>query len=50
MNWSSDVRTRGRVLRGDQVGAVTAPRADLGVVSSRAARSLVVSGELVESA
>jgi len=50
MNWSSDVRSRGRVLRGDQVGAVSAPRADLGVVSSRAARSLVVSGELVESA
>jgi flagellar assembly protein FliH len=50
MNWSSDIRTRGRVLRSTEVGEVGPTRADLGVVSSRAARSLVVSGELVESA
>ena len=50
MNWSSDFMTRGRVLHGAEVGELGPPRADLGVVSARSARSIVVSGELVESA
>ena len=50
MNWSSDARTRGRVLRSEDVGEVGPPAANLGVVSSHAARRIVVSGELMESA
>jgi flagellar assembly protein FliH len=49
MSSSSEPRlSRGRVLHGAQVGTVTA--ANLGVVSARPARGLVVSGELVEAA
>jgi len=47
MNWSSDRLLRGRVLRDHDVTAVAA---DLGVVSARPARGIVVSPELVESA
>jgi flagellar assembly protein FliH len=47
MSLSSERLQRGRVLRGADVPAV---RADLGVVSARSARGLVVSDELVESA
>ena len=50
MNWSSEYRARGRVLTATEVGPVGPPPANLGVVSARAARSIVVSGELVESA
>ena len=49
MSSSSEPRlSRGRVLHGAQVGTVTA--ANLGVVSARPARGLVVSSALVESA
>ena len=52
MNWSSEQLMRGRVLRDwdvDLSDARVAP-ADLGTVSARSARSIVVSPELVESA
>jgi flagellar assembly protein FliH len=52
MNWSSEHLLRGRVLRDWDVdltdGRVT--RADLGTVSARSARAIVVSPELVASA
>lgn len=47
MSLSSDAVTRGRVLR---AGEVQAAPANLGLVSARPARALVVSPELVESA
>jgi len=47
MNWSSEPMLRGRVLRDATVSAVAA---DLGTVSARSARGIVVSTELVESA
>jgi len=47
MNWSSEGLLRGRVLRGPDV---IAPRANLGVVSARSARGIVVSDALVEAA
>jgi flagellar assembly protein FliH len=47
MNWSSERLARGRVLSG---GTVTAAPANLGVVSARSARSIVVSDELVAAA
>jgi flagellar assembly protein FliH len=47
MSSSSEHLTRGRVLSG---AVVSPPVADLGVVSSRAARTIVVSPELVEGA
>jgi flagellar assembly protein FliH len=50
MNWSSEQLLRGRVLRETDAGASLATRADLGTVSARSARSIVVSPELVESA
>jgi flagellar assembly protein FliH len=52
MNWSSENLMRGRVLRDWDVDLVAGPvhRADLGTVSSRSARGIVVSPELIESA
>jgi flagellar assembly protein FliH len=52
MNWSSENLMRGRVLRDWDVDLAAAPvhRADLGTVSARSARGIVVSAELVESA
>jgi flagellar assembly protein FliH len=47
MNWSSENLLRGRVVRDYDVDAI---RADLGTVSARSARGIVVSPELVESA
>jgi flagellar assembly protein FliH len=47
MNWSSEKLLRGRVVRDYDVDAT---RADLGTVSARSARGIVVSPELVESA
>jgi len=47
MNWSSEHLLRGRVLRDSDVGVVMA---DLGTVSARSARGIVVSPDLVESA
>ena len=47
MNWSSEHLLRGRVLRDWDVDIVAA---DLGTVSARSARALVVSPELIESA
>ena len=47
MSWSSDNLSRGRVL---QAGDVTVRNADLGTVTARPARGIVVSAELVESA
>ncbi|MGQ0825060.1 MAG: FliH/SctL family protein [Actinomycetota bacterium] len=48
MNWSSKSLTRVQVLR--NTTTESAPRADLGVVSSRVARGLVVDPHLVEDA
>lgn len=48
MNWSSEPLARGRVLRDTPVGGAT--RADLGMVSARPARTLVVSQDLVDAA
>jgi flagellar assembly protein FliH len=52
MNWSSENLMRGRVLRDWDVDLVANPvqRADLGTVSARSARGIVVSPELIESA
>ena len=52
MNWSSDNLMRGRVLRDWDVdlGESRVTRADLGTVSARSARGIVVSPELIESA
>jgi flagellar assembly protein FliH len=52
MNWSSENLMRGRVLRDWDVDLVASPvrRADLGTVSARSARGIVVSPELIESA
>jgi flagellar assembly protein FliH len=52
MNWSSENLLRGRVLRDWDVDLSDArvTRADLGTVSARSARAIVVSPELVESA
>jgi flagellar assembly protein FliH len=52
MNWSSENLMRGRVLRDWDVDLVATPvhRADLGTVSARSARGIVVSPELIESA
>jgi len=52
MNWSSDNLMRGRVLRDWDIDLATTPvtRADLGTVSARPARGIVVSPELIESA
>lgn len=47
MSSSSEYLARGRVLRGAQVGAAVA---DLGTVSSRAARAIVVDPAIVEAA
>jgi flagellar assembly protein FliH len=47
MNSSSERMTRGRVLSGADVNVVAA---DLGVVSARPARGIVVSQELIDSA
>lgn len=47
MSWSSDNFSRGRIL---QAGDVTVRAADLGTVTARPARGIVVSAELVESA
>ncbi|HEV7526336.1 MAG TPA: FliH/SctL family protein [Acidimicrobiia bacterium] len=52
MNWSSENLMRGRVLRDWDIDLHATPitRADLGTVSARSARGIVVSPELVESA
>ncbi len=52
MNWSSENLMRGRVLRDWDIDLAPTPvqRADLGTVSARSARGIVVSPELVESA
>ena len=52
MNWSSENLMRGRILRDWDVDLVATPvhRADLGTVSARSARGIVVSPELIESA
>jgi len=52
MNWSSDNLMRGRVLRDWDIDLEATPvtRADLGTVSARSARGIVVSPELIESA
>ena len=51
MNWSSENLMRGRVLRDWDVDLATpVTPADLGTVSARSARGIVVSPELVESA
>lgn len=52
MNWSSENLMRGRVLRDWDVDLEVSPvrAADLGTVSARSARGIVVSPELVESA
>ena len=52
MNWSSEHLMRGRVLRDWDIdlGESRVTAADLGTVSARSARSIVVSPELVESA
>ncbi len=52
MNWSSENLMRGRVLRDWDIDLVATPvqRADLGTVSARSARGIVVSPELIESA
>jgi len=52
MNWSSEHLMRGRVLRDWDVDLAEprVARADLGTVSARSARGIVVSPELVESA
>ena len=52
MNWSSENLMRGRVLRDWDIDLADSPvkRADLGTVSARSARGIVVSPELVEAA
>ena len=52
MNWSSEHLARGRVLRDWDVDLsdTRVTRADLGTVSARSARGIVVSAELIESA
>jgi flagellar assembly protein FliH len=52
MNWSSEQLMRGRVLRDWDIDLAVTPvtPADLGTVSARSARGIVVSPELVESA
>ncbi len=52
MNWSSENLNRGRVLRDWDIDlvATAVQRADLGTVSARSARGIVVSPELIESA
>ena len=52
MNWSSENLLRGQVLRDWDVDLsdTRVTRADLGTVSARSARAIVVSPELVESA
>jgi flagellar assembly protein FliH len=50
MNWSSEPLLRGRVLRDADLAGVAPVAADLGTVSARAARGIVVSPELVQSA
>jgi len=52
MNWSSENLMRGRVLRDWDIdlGEHRVTTADLGTVSARSARSIVVSPELIESA
>jgi len=52
MNWSSENLLRGRVLRDWDVDLTDTrvARADLGTVSARSARAIVVSPELVEAA
>ena len=52
MNWSSENLMRGRVLRDWDIdpGEHRVERADLGTVSARSARSIVVSPELIASA
>jgi len=52
MNWSSEPLLRGRVLRDWDVdlSVERVTKADLGTVSARSARGIVVSPELIESA
>jgi len=52
MNWSSENLMRGRVLRDWDVDLTDTrvTRADLGTVSARSARGIVVNPELIESA
>ena len=52
MNWSSENLMRGRVLRDWDIDLAVTPvtRADMGTVSARSARGIVVSPELIESA